>query len=273
MNLPITPPARRRAGAWNQSGSVGFTLIELLVVIAIIAILASLVTAGVGRAKSSSRRIVCLNNLRQSHLALHLYSDLYGRYPHQRDPIGRPIPKGEPVWGRPGAYCTNEWNELVRLSVAPAYQFQELNVQRDGTVRDPRVMIFSCPSMAQPWRLPGPDGDSFSVNYVYTGGASAWVNHEGVTDPAYSPFTADDDPTWTLMADFVFCGGPGSQIKGFDKAFNAHLPPNGQSAGANHLFNDGHARWVGWNNGRNMRTNTIWAAGNFYIWRRTEAAP
>ena len=52
-----------------------FTLIELLVVISIIAILASMLMSGVGLARSSSRSLVCLNNLRQFGLSAAMYSE------------------------------------------------------------------------------------------------------------------------------------------------------------------------------------------------------
>src|SRR4051812_14830969 len=56
----------------------GFTLIELLVVMAIIAILAALLLPSLVQAQARARRITCVNNLRQTGLALQIFAHDHG---------------------------------------------------------------------------------------------------------------------------------------------------------------------------------------------------
>jgi prepilin-type N-terminal cleavage/methylation domain-containing protein len=58
----------------SRQKSRAFTLIELLVVIAIIAILAAMLLPTLGKAKASSYKAACLNNLRQMGLSLLMYA-------------------------------------------------------------------------------------------------------------------------------------------------------------------------------------------------------
>jgi prepilin-type N-terminal cleavage/methylation domain-containing protein/prepilin-type processing-associated H-X9-DG protein len=55
--------------------SAAFTLIELLVVIAIIGVLAALLLPALSRARAQGKKVQCINNFRQLHLAAQLYGN------------------------------------------------------------------------------------------------------------------------------------------------------------------------------------------------------
>ncbi len=88
----------------RNSTGLGFTLIELLVVIAIIALLLSILTPSLIRAKSIAMRLKCAHNLKQIHLAVNLYtSSNNNTYPCAQDPL----PEGYWLWMGRG------WRHLV----------------------------------------------------------------------------------------------------------------------------------------------------------------
>jgi prepilin-type N-terminal cleavage/methylation domain-containing protein/prepilin-type processing-associated H-X9-DG protein len=135
------------------SRSRGFTLVELLVVVGIIAVLVAILLPSLGKAREQSRRVACLSNLRQVHLAFHEYALLN---------------KDQVVLGYRAAF--QQFNSMVYSSTAKEYVlFGRLYVA--GLMKSPEV--FYCPSEVNPKFMyntaecpwpPGPDGGNETKN-------------------------------------------------------------------------------------------------------------
>ena len=100
-------------------GSLAFALIELLVTIAIIAILASLILAGVAKAKARAYDVQCKSNLRQHSISFTVSVD--------NDEGRLSVNRGDPAYWQnglaqtaQGQWWAREWGRSNRASICPA---------------------------------------------------------------------------------------------------------------------------------------------------------
>lgn len=122
----------------------GFSLVELLVIIAIMGVLCAILLPAVMAAREASRRVQCLNNLKQVGLGLHQYHDVFDSLPmgyvaaHSLDPRVT-----SPGWG---------WAALVLpfLEQTPLHGSANFNLPVEATanhsVRIAALNVYTCPS-------------------------------------------------------------------------------------------------------------------------------
>ena len=129
-----------------KTNAHGFTLIEVVVVVAILALLLSILLPSLGRARETTRSVLCLNNLRQMAIAAHGYASTYRRFP----PYLFSSPDGKTSYG---------WDLQVR------YKWE--NGKRQAVVKP--GLLWQGTTIEQINQCPKYEGSDNWVEYPYTG--------------------------------------------------------------------------------------------------------
>ena len=188
----------------------GFTLIELLVVVGIIAILVALLVPAVFSARSTSRKVMCLNNLHQIGLAISAYAERSnGTIPF--GPVAPPMMTAADFYPSTGAPTS-----LVSLMGGSPVG---LGLMLDSELRLTPQILF-CPDSDQPAvslaELKKVGLQQAQCSYFYRHASTTWQFDPPGVDPLASDHIVLDrlgsnrngDPICALVMDTQFIVSP-----------------------------------------------------------------
>ena len=229
-----------------------FTLIELLVVIAVIAILAALLLPALSKAKSRAQTLVCLGNLKQLDLCVHLYVTDNNDYFVPNNSVVVVNAQANDVTGQSWLPDQSAPTELDPSNIVNGLLFKY----------NTSLGIYHCPADLS--TLETPDGQPLPQLRWRSYNMSESVNGYPQGDPEYFPLI----PAWTRYTEirhpspgqlFVLIdensgtqldaefGNPPVGSPYFEPNIWWDMPSDRHNQGANLSFADGHVehwKWV-----------------------------
>jgi prepilin-type N-terminal cleavage/methylation domain-containing protein len=248
-----------RETGWGARGGA-FTLVELLVVIAIIAILAALLLPSLSAAKMESKRVGCVNNLKELALCSHLYAaDNNGRLPENVPQLGPSAPTPTNSWVVGNMRVAGESTNQTLLQQGKLYPYANhaslYHCPADSSATEglPRVRSYSMNSwmgsrlMDTEYQAGGFRTFLRDSEIAAAGAAVLWMiidEHEATIDDGWFLVTMDDSRP--------FASAPATRHKrGYGLNFgDAHAElyrlrdPESQMLGMAQSFSPRNADWV-----------------------------
>jgi len=216
---------------------LAFTLVELLVVIAIIAVLASLLLPTLATSKEKAQSLTCANNIKQLHLAWHLYADESADYLVNNHGVPETLALRQ-TW----ANNVQDW-----LASDDNTNLAYLSDSKLGPFASHSAKIYKCPSDREP-APNGPHIRSMSMNAM-VGNPGELTNR---FNPLYVQFFKQSEisrpaNTFIFLDENADTLNDGFFVNRLEDGQWGNLPGSYHGGAGNFSFADGHVerhRWL-----------------------------